>query len=60
MSCKIAQSELLIECVRKHAILYDTNLKEYSDAQLKTKIWEKIAKECGFLTGRFLFYYCNT
>ncbi|KAG5871761.1 hypothetical protein JTB14_023445 [Gonioctena quinquepunctata] len=49
---KTCQSEHLIECVRKHTVLYDTSSKAYSDAHLKFKLWEQIAKECGFLTGK--------
>ncbi|CAH1966385.1 unnamed protein product [Acanthoscelides obtectus] len=51
MGSKTRQCELLIECVRKCQVLYDNSTKEYSDNELKNRIWEMVAKDCGFITG---------
>lgn len=52
MSSKVILDEKLIECVRKHEVLYNTDMKEYSDNGFKLKLWRQIAKSCGIVSGK--------
>ncbi|XP_045474907.1 uncharacterized protein LOC123680831 [Harmonia axyridis] len=38
-------SELLIEHVKKHEVMFNTTHPDYKNLRLKNKLWEKIAKE---------------
>ena len=40
-------SEILIEAVKKRAILYQANHKTYKDAAKKNLAWQEIADELG-------------
>ncbi|XP_018562956.1 uncharacterized protein LOC108904765 [Anoplophora glabripennis] len=51
MCSKVILDEKLIECVRMHEVLYNTDRKEYSDNYFKLKIWSQIAKNCGMASG---------
>ncbi|KAJ8974820.1 hypothetical protein NQ317_001009, partial [Molorchus minor] len=51
MSYKIASSERLIECVREFEVLYNTDMKEYSDASLKIILWRQVAEKCKLPSG---------
>lgn len=44
--------EQLIELVRKHTVLYDTNDASYLKSKLKDEIWNQIAKELNAKSGK--------
>ncbi|RZF41332.1 hypothetical protein LSTR_LSTR000046 [Laodelphax striatellus] len=44
----IEQDEKLIEIVRNHPMLYDTDRKDYRDMELKMKVWKTISETFGF------------
>lgn len=52
ISSKCLQNDKLISLIRKHPLLYNTELKEYKDNQLKTIIWRNIALECCLKGGK--------
>lgn len=45
------QLEKLIECVRSHPELYDTDQKDYKSTKFKDEIWAEIALNCLFENG---------
>jgi hypothetical protein len=48
--------EQIIEAVRPHLVLYDTNHKDYVKSKLKEDIWSAIAKDLNLtFKGRMLY-----
>ena len=45
--------EQIIEAVRPHLVLYDTNHKDYVKSKLKEDIWSAIAKDLNLSNGKY-------
>lgn len=48
--------EQIIELVRRHSILYDTNDPNYLKAKLKDELWKDIGKELSLKSGKLKKY----
>lgn len=44
--------EHLIESVRKRPCLWQLDLKEYKDNEIKEAAWEEVFNECDFPSGK--------
>lgn len=42
---------LLIQEIKKHPLLYDTNNSEYNKTKLKEKVWKDIAQSLNYAGG---------
>ena len=49
-------NEQLIELVRTHTILYDTNDPNYFKGKLKDELWKDIGKELNLKSGKLKKY----
>lgn len=49
----------LIRHVRRHRVLYDPKHKQFSCAEAKNEVWEKIAKRMG-ADGTYTYIYTHT
>lgn len=50
-------TELLIENVKTHHVLFDLSHPEYKNVRIKNKVWDEIAKNMGLKhTGKQHFY----
>ena len=45
--------EKIIEAVRPHLVLYDTNHSDYMKAKLKQNIWSEIAEDLSLSNGKY-------
>ena len=45
--------EQIIEAVRPHLVLYDTNHKDYVKSKLKEDIWSAVAKDLNLSNGKY-------
>jgi hypothetical protein len=45
--------EEIIEAVRPHVVLYDTNHSDYMKVQIETDIWRAIAKDLNLSNGKY-------
>lgn len=45
--------EQIIEAVRPHLLLYDTNHSDYMKSKLKKEIWSAIAKGLNLSNGKY-------
>jgi len=45
--------EQIIEAVRPHLVLYDTNHSDYMKSKLKQDIWNTIAKDLNLSNGKY-------
>ena len=51
--------EQIIEAVRPHLVLYDTNYSDYIKSKLKEDIWSAIAKDLNLSNGKYYENYLS-
>lgn len=50
------KDEELIECIRKHTVLYDLSHGKYMDTDFKNNIWKEIGQEINTTESIFGFF----
>jgi len=45
--------ERIVEVVRPHLVLYDTNLSDYMESKLKEGIWSAVVKDLNLSNGKY-------